>query len=65
MTLTFTGAPYQDYGEGTLQVIDVMGRVLVTGDAHRQVSTTGFAPGVYMLQLIDVKHVRTQKIVVK
>ena len=52
-------------GEGILQVFDVTGRVLVTGDARRQISTAGFAPGVYVLQLIDGKHVRTQKIVVE
>ena len=52
-------------GEGILQVTDVTGRFLFTGNARRQVSTTGFTPGVYVLQLIDGKHIKTQKIVVE
>ena len=52
-------------GEGMLQVIDMMGRVIVSRDAARYVSTNGMAPGVYVLRLIDGDSVRTQKIVVR
>ena len=54
-------------GEGTLQVMDVMGRVVVCRDAlHASaISTSGMAPGVYVLRLIDSDVVRTQKIVVE
>ena len=48
-----------------LQVIDMMGRVIVSRDAARYVSTNGVAPGVYVLRLIDGDSVRTQKIVVR
>ena len=52
-------------GEGTLQVIDVMGRVIVSGDAINRVSTGGMAAGVYVLRLINGEDVRTQRIVVR
>ena len=50
---------------GTLQVVDVMGRVIVQGDAMNRVSTSGMTPGVYVLRLIDGNDVRTQKIIIK
>ena len=51
----------------TLQVIDVMGRVIVSreGDVSGNVSTNGMAPGVYVLRLINGNSVKTQKIVVR
>ena len=49
----------------SLQVVDVMGRVIVTKDVARNVSTNGMTPGVYVLRLIDGDNVRTQKIVVE
>ena len=52
-------------GEGTLQVIDVMGRVIVSGDAMNRVSTGGMTAGVYVLRLINGNDVKTQKIVIK
>ena len=59
-------------GSGTLQVVDVMGRVIVQGDAMKckfgganRVSTSGMTPGVYVLRLIDGNDVRTQKIIIK
>ena len=52
-------------GEGTLQVIDVLGHVIVCRDAMHCVSTAEMVPGVYVLQLINGEHVRNQKIVVK
>ena len=47
----------------SLQVIDMMGRVVVSGDAARHVSTRGITPGVYVLRLVDGDSVKTQKIV--
>ena len=52
-------------GEGTLQVIDMMGRVIVCTDVARNVSTQGMTPGVYILRLIDGDNVKTQKIVIE
>ena len=52
-------------GEGMLQVMDVMGRVVYQGDAINRVSTGGMTPGVYVLRLIDGDNVRTQKIVIE
>ena len=52
-------------GEGTLQVIDMMGRVIVCTDVARNVSTQGMTPGVYVLRLINGDDVKTQKIVVE
>ena len=52
-------------GEGTLHVIDVMGRVVLSGDAMNRVSTGGMAAGVYVLRLINGDDVKTQKIVVR
>ncbi len=49
----------------SLQVVDVMGRVIVTKDVARNVSTNGMTPGVYVLRLINGDNVRTQKIVVE
>ena len=52
-------------GLETLQVVDVMGRVIVQGDAMNRVSTSGMTPGIYVLRLINGNDVRTQKIVVR
>ena len=59
-------------GEGTLQVMDVMGRVILSGDAMKckfgganRVSTGGMTPDVYVLRLIQGDKVRTQKIVIE
>ena len=51
-------------GEGVLQIVDVMGRAIVSRDAARHVSTSGMTPGVYVLRLINGKDVKTQKIVI-
>ena len=50
--------------DATVQVIDMMGRVVVSTDVARGVSTNGIAPGVYVMRLIDGNDVKTQKIVV-
>ena len=52
-------------GEGTVQVIDVMGRVVYQGDAINRVSTGGMTAGVYVLRLINGEDVKTQKVVVQ
>ena len=52
-------------GEGTLQVIDMTGRIIVCGDAMHCISTTGMTPGVYVLRLIYGDDVKTQKIIIK
>jgi len=52
-------------GEGTLQVIDVTGRIIVCRDAMHCVSTTGMTAGVYVLRLINGDDVRTQKMVIR
>ena len=52
-------------GEGTLQVIDMTGRVIRSSDAINRVSTSGMTPGVYVLRLINANDVKTQKIVVR
>lgn len=53
-------------GEGALQIIDAIGRVIVDRkDATQTISTSGMAPGVYVLHQISENKVRTQKIVVK
>jgi len=54
-----------DARDASLQVVDVMGRVIVTKDVARNVSTNGMTPGVYVLRLIDGDNVKTQKIVVE
>lgn len=53
-----------DVEGATLQVIDVMGRVIACRDAVHTVSTAEMTPGVYVLRLIKGDSVKTQKIVV-
>ena len=50
--------------DAILQIVDVMGRVLVSTDNLRSISTNGMAKGVYVL-LINGEEVKTQKIVVE
>ena len=51
--------------DATLQVVDVMGRVLHSKDGARTLSTSDLATGVYTLRLVNGENVRTQKIVVR
>jgi hypothetical protein len=51
--------------DGVIQVIDMMGRVVVCKDSVRAISTEDFAPGVYVLRLIDGEKAKTQKIVIR
>ncbi len=62
--IIITDGPSTGSGTCTLQVIDVMGRVIFSRDATRHVSTSGMAPGVYVLRLINGDDVRTQKIII-
>ena len=50
-----------------LQIIDMMGRVIVSKDASNAsaISTDGIAPGVYMLRLTNENGTKTQKIVIR
>ena len=51
----------------TLQVIDMMGRVIVSreGDVSGNISTNGMTAGVYVLRLISGENVKTQKIMIR
>ena len=50
----------------SLQVVDMTGRVVISvGDVSGNVSTTGMAPGVYVLRLNDGNTIRTQKMVIE
>ena len=52
-------------GEGSLQIVDVTGRVIVSVGGHtRCVPTAGIPAGVYVLRLINGDNVRTQKMVI-
>ena len=53
-----------DASKASLQIIDMMGRVIRCTDVARNVSTSGMTSGVYVLRLIDGNSVRTQKIVI-
>ena len=54
-------------GEGTLQVIDIMGRQLFSRDIHStfRIPHSAFPTGVYVLRLINVDDVKAQKIVIE
>ena len=49
----------------TVQIVDMLGRVIVSENGAHTVSTTGMAPGVYVLCLVNGGDVKTQKIVVR
>jgi len=54
-----------DAFNASLQVVDMMGRVVLAGDAINRVSTSGMTAGVYVLRLINGNDVKTQKIVIE
>ena len=54
-----------DAGTASLQIVDMMGRVICCTDGVHTVSTSGIPAGVYVLRLINGENVRTQKIVVE
>ena len=49
----------------SLQIVDMMGRVIAEGDAMNRISTREMTPSVYVLRLINGEMVRTQKIVIE
>ena len=54
-------------GEGTLQIIDVLGRELVSKDLSQptsHLSVLNYKSGIYVLRLINGDNVKTQKIVI-
>jgi hypothetical protein len=64
----YNGNEWVINGNGTLQVIDMLGRVLMTRrveTSYHGVSTTNLATGVYMLRLINENKTKVQKIIVK
>lgn len=53
-------------GQGTVQVIDALGRILSShGNNVRTISTNGMAAGVYVLRLINGNESKTQKIIIE
>ena len=54
-------------GEGTVQVIDMLGHQLLSKEktSDFRLPTSGFSSGVYVLRLITATETKTQKIVVK
>lgn len=54
-------------GEGTLQVIDMLGRQMFSRDTHSAfiIQHSSFPTGVYVLRLINGENVKVQKIVVR
>ena len=55
-----------DASDASLQVVDVMGRVIASFGGHtRCVPTSGMPIGIYVLRLIDDDKVMTQKIVIE
>ena len=64
----FNGSSWtiSNVGEATLQIVDMMGRVLnsetLSGNAEISLNQV---PGVYMLRLVNGNEVKTQKIVVR
>ena len=51
--------------EGSLQIVDMTGRVVMNGDAKHCVSTANMPAGVYVLRLINGEKVQTQKIIIE
>ena len=55
-------------GEGMLQIVDVLGRIVVSEQLYTlnsQLSTLNYTPGVYVLRLINGDDVKTQKMVIE
>jgi hypothetical protein len=48
----------------SLQIVDMMGRIVFVGDAINRVSTSGMTAGVYVIRLINGEQIKTQKIIV-
>lgn len=52
-------------GAGTIQIVDMMGRIICSKSTEESINTNGMTSGVYVLQLITGSETKTQKIVVK
>ena len=54
-------------GEGRLEVVDMLGRVVACSEASQAptLSTAGMTPGVYVLRLNDGKGTKVQKMIIK
>ena len=52
-------------GQGNVQVIDVLGRIITNVETSYGVSTENMVPGMYILRLINGSDVKTQKIVIE
>lgn len=54
-------------GEGTLQVIDMLGHVILTREAHSVLClpTSDFSPGVYVIRTVNGNETKTDKIIIK
>ena len=54
-------------GTGTVQLIDILGRQMFSHEVNSafRIQNSEFAPGVYVLQLVNGNNVKTQKIVIK
>ena len=54
-------------GEGTLQMVDILGRIVFTSEVNssRLTPNSSLTPGVYVLRLVNGNNVKTQKIVIK
>ena len=53
--------------EGTVQIIDVMGRVLVSDDVestNNRINVSGFQNGTYMVRVINGNEVKVEKVVI-
>ena len=48
----------------SIQIVDLTGRVIVSGDATNRIPTRGMTPGVYVLRLKTQNGVRIQKILI-
>ncbi len=48
----------------SLQIVDMTGRIIISRDVARNVSTNGITPGLYVLRLNTGNAIRTQKIVI-
>ena len=63
----FNGSEWVINGKGQLEVIDMLGRILyaerLTNDQNRV--HLDFAPGVYMIRVVDNKNMKTQKVIVR
>lgn len=63
----FDGSEWRinDYEGAVMQVVDAMGRVVVSSEATPRFSTAGLPSGVYVFRFINNDVERTQKVIVK